>query len=49
MFCPICHCPMSAIDPTRCQNCDYETNWSQEQIDTYQAILCRDLGYEDFV
>ena len=38
---------MSLIRPETCQNCDYQTSWSQEQIDTYQAELTEELGYND--
>jgi len=38
-MCPVCTCPMSKINPKTCQNCDYQTGWTQEQIDDYKAIL----------
>lgn len=45
--CPVCTCPMSLRDPRTCQNCDYQTDWTQEQVDMYQAQLSDRLGYED--
>ena len=46
-MCPVCKCPMSKINPTTCQNCDYKTNWTQDHIDSYQQKLCSDIEYED--
>lgn len=37
--CRCCPAPMSKIDPTRCQNCDYETNWTEAMIAEYRATL----------
>ena len=44
--CPICHCPMSLINPTTCQNCDYQTTWTQTEITEYQLMLASDAAME---
>lgn len=37
--CPACGAPMSKIDPTRCQNCDFQTGWTPEELALYREVL----------
>ena len=55
LTCPVCSCPMSLINPSTCQNCDYQLGWSQSEIEAYQLDLeaieldleAIELGYND--
>ncbi len=46
--CPVCNCPMSLINPSTCQNCDYQLGWLQSEIESYKIDLeAIELGYND--
>jgi hypothetical protein len=44
--CPVCTCPMSTRNPGTCQNCDYQTTWTPEEIEHYRDVLNSELETE---